>query len=174
MSATDLPIPDPRSPLEVKCIADIAKHGWCSFRVFAGAQSEDAADTEPVEPQEVYDASFRYTAGFWRTFRHPELVIVGRWGHSHSYLSAFADLIRDGRRFAAGDSTDEILDGYDVRLGTVTDDHRLALLTWTDWTLGRRPFAALQVILPDRAGHWPDDPDYVGYAQPLLGEKPPD
>ena len=43
------------------------------------------------------------------------------------------------------------------------------LLTYADWANRRGPFEALQLILPDSSGRWPEDPDYNAYAQPLLG-----
>lgn len=77
-------------------------------------------------------------------------------------------MIRAGHRFVAGDHTDEVLQGYDVRLGAVSEARRVELLTWADWANQREPFDALQVILPDRAGRWPDEPAYQGFPQPLL------
>jgi hypothetical protein len=170
--ATDAPLPVPETEAEAKAVADIEKYGWHCILVADELHPEHAAENAALPPHEVYDAAFAYTVGLWRSFGHPELILVGRWRHAHGYLAAIVDLIADGRRFDAGDVTGEVLDGFDVRIGAVSDDRRLELLTWADWANHRRPFEALQVILPDTAGRWPEDPLYDGFPQPLLGGPP--
>ena len=49
-------------------------------------------------------------------------------------------------------TTDELLEGFTVRFGPVGDTPRRHLLTWADWVIQRRPFEALQLVLPDTAG----------------------
>jgi hypothetical protein len=111
----------------------------------------------------------RTTVGLWLTKAHPELVLVGRWQQAHAILAAAVDLITGGRRLAPDEVSDEVLQGYEVRFGLVSDEQRIELLTYADWANHRRPFEALQLILPDSSGRWPEDPDYNAYAQPLLG-----
>jgi hypothetical protein len=82
---------------------------------------------------------------------------VGRWQHAPAYLDVVVEMIRGGRQFRTGDATNEVLDGYEVRFGSVSDHRRLELLTWVDWANLRQPFDALQVILPDQAGSWPSE-----------------
>jgi Domain of unknown function (DUF4262) len=55
-----------------------------------------------------------------------------------------------------------------VRFGAVSTERRTELLTYASWLNQRRPFDALQVILPDRQGVWPDEEHYDAFAQPLL------
>jgi hypothetical protein len=61
-----------------------------------------------------------------------------------------------------------VLDGYAVRFGPISEERRTELLTYADWANRRRPFEAIQLILPDSSGRWPEDPDYDSYPQPLL------
>ena len=56
-----------------------------------------------------------------------------------------------------------------MRFGAVDDDRRLQLLTSADFVMDGQPFDALQVIIPDANGRWPEDADYDGTPQPLLG-----
>jgi hypothetical protein len=169
VTASDLPpFPPAETPAERQVLADIVEYGWHCVLVADEHHSHHAAENAALPPHEVYDAAFAYTVGVWGTFRHPELVLVGRWQHAHGYLNVLVEMIREGHRFGPGDSTDEVLEGYEVRLGAVSESRRLELLTWTDWANAREPFEALQVILPDRAGRWPSDPDYEGFSQPLL------
>ena len=163
-----VPLPQATNESEAKAISDIETYGWHCVLVADEYHPHHAEANAALGPHEVYDAAFAYTVGLWRTYGHPELILVGRWRHAHGYLSVLAEMIGEGRRFDPGDATDEVLDGYDVRFGPVSEERRLELLTWSDWANRREPFEALQVVLPDREGRWPDDPDYTGFPQPLL------
>jgi hypothetical protein len=99
---------------------------------------------------------------------HPELILVGGWQHAHAILAEVVALVDAGRRFGPGDMSDEVLDGYPVRFGPVSADRRIELLTYADWLNRRAPFDAVQLILPDRAGRWPDQTGYDAYPQPSL------
>ena len=120
----------------------------------------------PDDP--VHDAAFAYTVGLSLSLHHPEIVLVGRWAQAHGILAAVVDLIRDGQGFQPGDTSDEVLTRYEVRFGAVSEARRLTLLTYADWVNRRGPFDAIQLILPDSSGRWPDDSDYDSYPQPLL------
>lgn len=167
-SSAESPIPAPDTPAERQVVADIEKYGWHCIRVADEYHPEHAAENATLPPHLVYDACFAYTVGVWHTFGHPELILVGRWKHAHGYLNVVVEMIRDGYTFRPGDHTDDVLEGYEVRFGSVSDERRLELLTWADWANSRQPFEALQVILPDREHRWPTEPEYQGFAQPLL------
>lgn len=167
-SPGSIPFPPAETPAERQVVADIGEYGWHCIQVADEHHPEHAAENAALPPHEVYDAAFSYTVGVWRTFGHPELILVGRWAHAHAYLNVIVEMVREGGRFAPGDRTDEVLQGYEVEFGSVSDARRLELLTWADWANLREPFEALQVILPDRAGRWPADPEYSGFPQPLL------
>jgi hypothetical protein len=151
-------LPEPEDAFDAKLVADVREHGWHCVLV------QDAEEDE-AQPGE---APFAYTVGLTHTYGHPELVLVGRWQYAHGILGAAVELVHEGTRLAPGDESDDVLEGYPVRFGAVADDRRRELLTHADWLYGHRPFAALQVILPDGAGRMPDEPDYDGYPQPLL------
>jgi hypothetical protein len=152
MSGDGLPAPD--DAFDEKLVADVRAYGW--HCVLVGAEGEA-------------DPPFAYTVGLFHTFGHPELVLAGRWRHAHGILGAAVELVGDGARLAPGDESDEVLEGYPVRFGPVSDEQRSELLTYAGWLYSGRAFPALQLILPDRAGRMPDDTGYDGYPQPLLG-----
>lgn len=151
-------LPEPEDAFDAKLVADVREYGWHCVLV------QDAEEDEAP----AGEAPFAYTVGLSHTYGHPELVLVGRWQYAHGILGAAVELVHEGTRLAPGDESDDVLEGYPVRFGAVADDRRRELLTYADWLYGRRPFAALQVILPDGAGRMPDEPDYDGYPQPLL------
>jgi Domain of unknown function (DUF4262) len=55
-----------------------------------------------------------------------------------------------------------------VRFDAVSEPCRLELLTLAHWAASRGPFEALQLVLPDTSGRWPEDRDYTGFPQPPL------
>ena len=138
------------------------------MRVADEYHPEHAEANAALGPHEVYDAAFAYTVGVWATHSHPELILVGRWKHAYNYLSSLVRMIAGGQRFAPGDRTGDLLEGFEVRFEAVSEERRVELLTWSDWVNLRRPFEAVQVVLPDTSGRWPEDPDYAGFPQPLL------
>lgn len=110
---------------------------------------------------------FYFTIGLGIGHRHPELVIVGLTGEqSHAIAqSAIAD-IRGGHVFAAGTRSDALLEGYDVRFEAVDVDAWSEWLQQAHWFYGDEPWSVLQVIWPDRNGHFPGDADYDDVASP--------
>jgi hypothetical protein len=137
--------------------------------VRCAVDDEDEGPWSPHPPaQAAYEALFTYTVGLRETFGHPEVILVGRWSSAHPILNVVGELVREGARFAPGDRSDDVVDGYPARFGAVCDQCREACLTWASWAADREPFEALQLILPDATGRWPDEPDYGGFPQPLL------
>jgi hypothetical protein len=147
-------LPEPEEAFDEKLVSDVREYGW--HCVLVGAEGEA-------------DPPYAYTVGLRHTYGHPELVLVGRWQYAHGILGAAVELVGEGARLAPGDESDDVVEGYPVRFGAVSDEQRAELLTYAEWLYGGRPFAALQLILPDGAGRMPDDPGYDGYPQPLLG-----
>jgi hypothetical protein len=163
-----LDLPEPEDAFDEKLVADVRDVGWHCVLVADEHHPEHAAANVALPAHPIYDAAFAYTAGLWLTRAHPELVLVGRWEHAHAILATVVSLIDERSRFQVGDVSDQVLDGYLVRFGAVSASRRTELLTYADWLNRRRRFDALQVVLPDRQGNWPDEPGYDAYAQPLL------
>ncbi len=163
-----LDLPEPEGALDEKLLADIHEHGWHCVLVADESHPEHAERNAALGPHSIYDAAFAYTVGLWLTQSHPELVLVGRWQRAHGILASAVSLLEDGTRFAPGDETDAVLDGYPVRFCAVSEPRRDELLTYASWANNRRPFEALQLVLPDRQGRWPWEVGYDAYPQPLL------
>jgi Domain of unknown function (DUF4262) len=168
MAAPGVDLPEPQDAFDRKLVDDVREHGWHCVLVADEHHPEHAALNRALGPHPVYDAAFAYTVGLWLTRGHPELLLVGRWQHAHAILASAVALVATGRRLKGGETSGQVLDGYDVRFARISDERRVELLTYADWANGRRPFEAIQVVLPDSSGRWPDDPDYDSYPQPLL------
>ncbi|WP_205698341.1 DUF4262 domain-containing protein [Conexibacter sp. SYSU D00693] len=147
-------MPQPRNPAEEKAAADIAAYGW--HCVFVGSPP----DQPPSHP--VFDASFGATVGLPQTYGHAELVLVGRFEHAHRTLAGLVERIAGGETLSAGREVDG------VRLGAVSAMRRHELLQLSAWAAEGEPFDALQVLVPDEAGRFPDQDGYAGPPQPLL------
>jgi len=152
---------DPRErAFEERCVADVERYGLHVLEV--GAEEDSPA--------------FAYTVGLHRTFAHPELIILGLGLDTmHQLLNDVAAALRAGRRFAAGDVTDEFLEGYDVTFRTVPERHYRPYLGWANWFNGGRAYPALQMVYPDRARRWPWEPgvaDDFRRNQPVLETEP--
>lgn len=101
--------------------------------------------------------AYEYTTGL-HNHLHPELIVVGLDPDtSHQLLWKLYDLIvNEGRRFADGDESDEVIDGgYKVRFKAVPPDGKP--LRWSLNYYNLDELAALQVIWPDENGLFPGD-----------------
>jgi hypothetical protein len=114
----------------------------------------------------AYAATFAYTVGLTPRFGHPEILLVGGWSAAGHFLNRVGDMVRDGHRFAPGDTSTEVLDDFVVRFDDVGERPRWGLMTLAHWAMHRAYFDALQLVLPDRWGRWPEDPEYHGFPQP--------
>ena len=161
-------LPEPEDGFDQKLIADVRTYGWHCLHVADEHHAEHAEKNAVLGPHPIYDAAFSYTVGLWLTQSHPELVLVGRWKQNHAIIASAVALIKEGQRFEVGSTSEEVLEGYDVCFTAVAPARRTELLTYASWANCRRPFEALQLVLPDAAGRWPWDADYDSVPQPLL------
>lgn len=162
----DLPLP--ANAFEQRIVDDVARFGWHVVLVRRFHEDDRPAASVGTLATAAYAANFSYTVGLRHTFAHPEIVLVGDWQYSRDLLNVAGDLVKEGSRFAPGDLTGEVLEGLEVRFASVDEAARLDCLTFADWAARRRPFAALQLLLPDAEGRWPDNPRYASKPQPLL------
>jgi hypothetical protein len=121
------------------------------------------------------DPPFCYSVGFRGSWQHPELLLYGlNLDDSATVLSALADEVRRGRKFAHGDSDAEVLN-RPVAFLAIPPDERFGRFVITIEYCGG-DFEALQVVTSDAHGRFPwnrsCDPSVVR-AQPLIGRPLP-
>ena len=163
-----LDLPRPEDSFDEKLISDIHEYGWHCILVSDEHHPEHAKKNAELGPHPVYEATFVYTVGLSLSYGHPELILVGRWKQAHGIVASAVSLIEAGERFAPGDESENVVGGYPARFGPVSPSRKAELLTYVSWVAQRRPFEALQLILPDKDRRWPWDESYSGYPQPLL------
>jgi hypothetical protein len=129
---------------EQKVHDDIAAYGWHAVNVFE----------DEVGP------GFQYSIGFYRSFSHPEVLILGQRSNvMHGMLTRIATGLREGRRYDTGRAADDILDGYLCMFRPIPGDAVPFYLGWATWYYGEESFPSLQCIWPDTSGQYPWDPE---------------
>ena len=102
---------------------------------------------------------------------HPELILFGLPPDiSRPVLLAAADGIIAGRRaFAAGQHTDDLLEGHQATFVTVTEPERHLPAAAQFYAATGTAVEALQVVWPDRYHRWPWQPGSRVSDMPVLG-----
>lgn len=152
---------DPRERAsEERCVADVERYGLHVLKIGA----------------EVDSPTFAYSVGLYHTFGHPELIILGLdLDVMHRLLNDVAAALRAGRRYSAGDVSDEFVEGYPVTFRTVPRRQYAAYLGWANWFHGGLEYPVLQMIYPDRERRWPWEEgvsDGFRRNQPVLENEP--
>ena len=141
---------------EAKLRTDVATHGWHVLKV-----AEDAEGP-----------GFAYSIRLFHTFAHPELVIVGLpLELMHRLINDVGELIRAGRRFEDGASSEDVLEGCPVRFRAVPQIQYPHYFGWARWFYEGDAFPVLQVVYPDRSHRWPGEggvSDGFRWQQPVL------
>ncbi|MBZ9713873.1 DUF4262 domain-containing protein [Deinococcus multiflagellatus] len=137
-------------------------------RVLAGARAYGWQVV--MVPEDAEGPAFAYTVGLTQTFRHPELILFGLpLPTMQAILNLAVALIREGQRFQAGTHSEQLLEQTEVRFGQVNARHHGEFLGTAQRFSGDVPFAALQIIWPNRAGQFPGPGLPVSVTrQPLL------
>lgn len=121
---------------------------------------------------EAEDPPFSYSIGISQTTGAPEIIIVGLDGNvAHSLINDYHRMVAAGRRFEPHTSYDEFLEGYDVRFGPVSREHRETYMRSACWLHKGPDFKAVQMLWPNKAGLWPwdeDAPESFREWQPIL------
>lgn len=132
--------PDTLDEGERACVSNIRAHGW--FAIHVGADEERP--------------SFAYTIGLWLKFRHPELIVfsLSRQIVQDTFWHLYREL-EAGRRVPLGTSSCDLFANVPAMLLPVSQRHYADHLGWSRWFYGGDRFECLQLVYPDRDGHFP-------------------
>ncbi|MCX4578061.1 DUF4262 domain-containing protein [Streptomyces sp. NBC_01571] len=131
------------SEIQLKIGRDVESVGWSWIWVF--------------DPGEPAVPSFAYTIGLFRTFSHPEVVVVGLpESTSHAVLEAVFDSVESGARYASGSVSDEILNGFSVRFEDVSSVLAEENLVQA-FVFNSGEVEVLQMVWPEKNGKFPGD-----------------
>ena len=119
---------------------------------------------------------FTYSIGLISKYNHPEILIVGiDQKMARALMGNVLEVLKEGRKaFRVGDESHEVIesnDGVDlkVKFAAVSDFVKKEFMCQAGYHYGKH-FEALQMMLPDREGRFPEDLAYDYHSQ-LLCEK---
>lgn len=117
---------------------------------------------------------FAYTIGLHRTYKHPEVLILGLPAElSKSLLEMIAVKVSSGTEYSARGSYSDVLQGYACRFRPIASEAFRAFLGSASDYYRTTDFPALQCIWPDSNGKFPWDTSYnalLQWKQPLLSD----
>jgi hypothetical protein len=127
------------------------------------------------EPGEI---GWSYTTGLFEHYQHPEVIIFGMDAKSrHGILNWIGENAKKGTPFTPEQEHDWVLDNYKCWSKPVEKKWYGELLCSASWFYNGDDqvdnFPCVQAIWPDKDGHYPWEPEYQDYDQPLLYETEP-
>ena len=154
--ATDLPKPEDDG--DRKLLAAIARVGWAVIGI----------------PEDDDGPGYAFSVGLYRTFAHPEVVLIGLpWEVAYRFINAIGTAVQGGRRYEAGREYDDLAEGYPSAFVAVDRDHYEEYLGTAGWFYRGWDFPVVQMVWCDRDGSYPWNTGAApGYwrRQPILGK----
>lgn len=138
---------------------DVRRQGWSLIYVI---------DEDELEPP------FGYSVGFFETFRHPEVIVVGAAEPlTNPIINNMGLRIgEEGVRYEGGRYYDDILERVDCYMHPVPRDCYPDYVGWDLWYYDSNDFPLLQCVLPCDRGRFPWDPaapELLWRYQPIIG-----
>ena len=139
---------------EKKLLSDIEEYGWHIVAI----------------PKDAEGPAFAYTIGFFATFSHPELIILGLRGETNiQILKNLGSEIKAGRAFDPGPDYEEVLSGYPVTFRNVLEKNYGEYFGYGIWYYEGTQFPVLQCVWPDKNNRYPW---HTEYNRALIPEQP--
>jgi hypothetical protein len=143
-------LPRPEDEHDRAILGHIAEHGWSVIGI------EDEGGEPP----------YSFSVGFYRTLGVPELLIMGQKPeNAQGLINNAGELMRGGRRFRTNRRTSGLLEGYPAVFVAVDPRYYREYVGYARWLYRGSDFPMLQVVWPDREGHFPWE---EGYPAPLF------
>jgi hypothetical protein len=143
-------LPWPEDEHDRAILGHIAEHGWSVIGI------EDEGGEPP----------YSFSVGFYRTLGVPELLIMGQKPeNAQGLINNAGELMRGGRRFRTNRRTSGLLEGYPAVFVAVDPRYYREYVGYARWLYRGDDFPMLQLVWPDREGHFPWD---EGYPAPLF------
>ena len=134
---------------------------------------EDKGFTIPYIESDGYNPRFGYSIGLYKTFNHPELILIGLDVESTSaIINNIQSEIEKGTKFIEGVDYHGFLVDLPIQFVEVRKENYKDYLGYAGWYNGNSiNFPALQVVWPDRDGNYPWETNFnekFRFKQPLL------
>jgi hypothetical protein len=147
-------------PHEQPILDHIARYGWHAALVPAG---EDAPP-------------FAYSIGFYHSYRHPEVLIIGAGPElGHSMLRGCAQWREANGPIPLDRHIPGLIEGFDCVFKEIPRRRYRDFFGYALWYYKGDDFPALQCVMPDKQGRFPWQPGFderYRRAQPVLYDEP--
>ena len=145
--------------LEKKLLNDIELYGWHVIKV----------------PEDDIGPSYGHSIGFYRSFEHPEVIIIGlELNAVHYILNRIGDAIREGTVLQPGQFYSNIIEDVDCYFTLVDPKYYNEYVSYAKLLYKDTDFPLLQCIYPTISGIYPwqaEWPKELKSVQPFLGHK---
>ena len=145
------------SATKQKIIDDIKNYGWHVIKVL-----EDNSGP-----------GFVYSIGFFETFNHPEIIIIGlNLDLSHNIINDIGDDIKRGTMFNPDKFYPNLIEGFECYFTQVDKGFYEEYVGQAQWYYEEKQFPLLQCIYPTTKGIYPWAPNWsenIKLLQPILG-----
>jgi len=119
-----------------------------------------------------YNPRFGYSIGLFKQFKHPEILLIGLDSNStEAIINNAKNRIAEGTKFIEGVKYADFLIDVPVQFVEVQKAHYPDYLGYASWYNDYQDYPVLQMVWPDKAGHFPWDDTFsesLQFAQPLL------
>ena len=140
-----------------KLIEDIEEYGWHVLNIMGDEQGP----------------GFCYSIGLYKTFNHPEIVIVGlKPDLGHLLINNIGEDIKSGKVYQPRQFYSGILDNFECFMLQVTHENYDEYFGYGQWYYKYKDFPVLQCVYPTVKGIYPwenDWPENIKDLQPILG-----
>lgn len=134
-------LPIPTDKHQEKAISDIKDHGLHILGIF---------DPDGVDP------NFAYSIGMKHSYQHADIIVFGLSPDvAQSIINLVADKVKDGFIFENGDSSLEILNGFECVFKLVSKKYYKDYFGWNLWLNQGDDFSVLQLFWPNPEGDFP-------------------
>jgi hypothetical protein len=138
-TALDAP-PERLDKHEQNFVGNIRAHGWFGTHVMPDSEGP----------------GFTYTTGFWLKFRFPEVILFSTPRQTaHDTLWTVYRELEAGRRPPIGEPTEAIFRNVAAVFLPVSLQQCPNYLGWSRWFYGNDKFECVELVYPDRDGHFP-------------------
>jgi hypothetical protein len=146
------------SDSDKKLLDDVEQYGWHVVKVMGD-------DTGP---------GFGYSVGFFKTFGHPEVIIVGlKLDLIHSIINSIGEDLRKRETFDSGRFYPDLIEGYNCYFVKVDDKYYRDYVGYALWFYHGNNFPIFQCIYPTKKNIYPwqnDWPEEISNLQPILAQ----
>lgn len=141
-----------------KFLADVDNFGWIVLKVMEDDQGP----------------GFCYSVGLYKSFKHPEIVIIGlKPDLAHLLINNMGEDIKNGKIYLSSQYYPHILDNFDCLMLTVSIENYDEYFGYGRWYYQGTEFPVLQCIYPSVKGFYPWEtgwPADIRDLQPVLGD----